>query len=114
MTPSSQLFEKTVLFTGRSGGYETYRIPALVMTTRGSLLAFCAARKEASDWAHIDIAMRRSSSDGARTWEPPCIVASESGSTVDNPVPIIDHMTGAVHFLYQVNYERCLLYAQRR
>jgi sialidase-1 len=76
------------------------------MTTPGSLLAFCAARKEASDWAHIDIAMRRSS-DGGRTWEPPRIVASECGSTVDNPVPIVDRMSGAVHFLYQVNYERC-------
>jgi sialidase-1 len=94
---------KQEIFTGRAGGYEGYRIPALVMTTKGTLLAFCAARKGLGDWDDIDIAMRRST-DGGKTWEPQKIVADRGGMVADNPSPIVDKVTGAVHFLYQVNY----------
>ncbi|MEO7652416.1 MAG: sialidase family protein [Bryobacteraceae bacterium] len=96
---------KTDIFEGGKGGYVTYRIPALVATKTGTLLAFCAARKDFGDWADIDIAMRRSS-DGGKTWEPMSIVANADKVPADNPTPIVDHKTGAVHFLYQVNYAR--------
>jgi sialidase-1 len=99
---TAQTPEKMTLFEGGTGGYKGYRIPALVMTSNGTLLAFCAARKELGDWADIDIAMRRST-DGGKTWEPMRIIADRGTMTVDNPVPIADR-TGAVHFLFQVNY----------
>ena len=61
---------KTNLFEAGKDGYVTYRIPAIVVTKRGVVLAYCAARKSGSgDWDHIDIAMRRST-DGGRTWQP--------------------------------------------
>lgn len=94
---------KTTVFEGKTSGYEQFRIPALVITTKGTLLAFCAARKQAGDWSEIDIAMRRSQ-DGGKTWEPMRIIADRGIMTVDNPVPIVDRRTGSVHFLYQVNY----------
>ena len=93
---------KTDLFHGGEGGYKTYRIPALVVTVKGTLLAFCAARKDFSDWAEINIAMRRST-NGGKTWEPARIIAAQGESTVDNPTPIVDK-NGTIHFLYQVNY----------
>lgn len=93
---------KTDLFHGGQGGYKTYRIPALVVTRKGTLLAFCAARKDFSDWAEINIALRRST-DGGKTWEPARIIAAQGESTVDNPTPIVDK-NGTIHFLYQVNY----------
>jgi sialidase-1 len=96
---------RTDIFEGGKDGYVTYRIPALVMTARGTLLAFCAARKDYSDWADIDIAMRRST-DGGRTWEPMRIIADGGKPPADNPTPIVDRKTGAIHFLYQVNYAR--------
>jgi len=99
----AQTPEKVTLFEGETGGYQGYRIPALVMTTKGTLLAFCAARKELGDWAHIGIAMRRSV-DGGRTWSPMHIIAERGTMTVDNPLPIVDSETGAIHFLFQVNY----------
>ncbi len=98
-----QVPEKANVFEGKTAGYKGYRIPALAMTTKGTLLAFCAARKELGDWADIDIAMRRST-DGGKTWEPMRIIAERGSMTVDNPVPIVDRETGAVHFLFQVNY----------
>lgn len=94
---------KLTIFEGLTGGYQGYRIPVLVMTTKGTLLAFCAARRELGDWADIDIAMRRST-DGGKTWSPMRIIADRGTMTVDNPTPIVDRKTGAVHFLYQVNY----------
>jgi sialidase-1 len=91
------------LFEAGAAGYRGYRIPALVMSTKGTLLAFCAARKELGDWADIDIAMRRST-DGGKTWSPMKIIADRGSMTVDNPTPIVDRKTGAIHFVFQVNY----------
>jgi sialidase-1 len=101
-----------------------YRIPGLVVTPMGTLLAYCEARKSAGDWAKIDVVMRRST-DGGRTFEPmrqvvtlkgmfeknPVALAKRFGKpdeiTVNNPVAIPDARTGAVHFLYCVEYARC-------
>lgn len=96
----------TRLFTAGENDYYTFRIPALIATKNGSLLAFCAARRgQGGDWDPIDIVMRRSS-DGGANWEPLHVLASEPPHTVDNPTPIIDQETGRIIFLYQVNYAR--------
>ena len=86
--------QKTTLFRAGEGGYATYRIPAIAVTTRGTLLAFCAARVQPGDWSEITIAMRRST-DGGATWSPMQIIASRPGATVDNPTPIVDRQTGS-------------------
>ena len=45
------LLEKTDVFTARTGDYATYRIPGIVVTAKGTLLAYCEARKTSkSDW----------------------------------------------------------------
>src|SRR5687768_16601339 len=60
---------KTDLFEARKDGYAIYRIPGLVVTTKGTLLAYCEARKsDRGDWGAIDILLRRST-DGGKTWE---------------------------------------------
>src|SRR4051812_35975647 len=62
--------ETTDLFEAGTNGYEIYRIPGLVATPKGTLLAYCEARKTAGgDWGQIDIFLRRSP-DGGKTWEP--------------------------------------------
>ena len=113
------------LFQADHGGYAHYRIPGLVVTARGTLLAYCEARKSTrGDWGTIDILMRRST-DGGRSWEPPRKVADPPAGvtknpvalaqklaqpgeiTLNNPVAIADTKTGAVHFLYCVEYARC-------
>ena len=98
---------KTNLFEAYTNGYVAFRIPGIVVTRRGVVLAYCAARKNGSgDWDHIDIAMRRSLDKGA-SWQPPKILVGEGKTTIDNPTAIVDRQTGAVHFLYQMNYARC-------
>ncbi len=117
--------EKTDLFEARTGGYAHDRIPGLVVTKRGVILAYCEARKDIkSDWGTIDVLMRRSL-DGGKTWTParkivtppevtrknPVALAHKLGGpedvTINNPVAIADLQSGAVHFLYCVEYARC-------
>lgn len=116
---------RTILFHAGTGGYASYRIPAIVVTGKGTLLAFCEARQSPrGDWCTIDILLSRSV-DGGETWGPPQRinpvgqaipknpVALEQGiagadqHTFNNPVPIVDRRTGAVHFLYCAEYARC-------
>ncbi len=66
------------VFVAGSEGYHSFRIPALVTTTRGTLLAFSEGRKSSrSEPGEINVVLRRSS-DSGRTWKP-LVVAAEMG-----------------------------------
>jgi sialidase-1 len=83
--------------------YTSTRIPALVITPKGTLLAFCEGRiGTASDWADMNLLLRRST-DGGKTWQPVQIIDSNKGAPVGNPTPIVDN-NGTVHLLYQKDY----------
>jgi len=98
--------EQTDLFEVGQEDYLSYRIPAIAVTARGTVLAFTGARRKVSDWAETVLLMRRST-DGGRSWEPRRVVASQAGHTVDCPVPIVDHKKQRLHFLYMSDYARC-------
>jgi sialidase-1 len=87
------------VFTSGTGGYHTYRIPSLLATPKGTLLAFCEGRKAgAADDGDIDLLLRRSE-DGGRTWGPISLVYEEGGAkpvTIGNPCPVVDAKTGTV------------------
>ena len=106
VNPSHQVFESTNLWNAGVGGYQTYRIPGIITTKRGTILAYTSARKSPKDWADIDIVMRRST-DGGVTWEPSRIFVGEGRGVTDNPVAIPDAQTGAIHFLFQRDYAHC-------
>lgn len=96
--------ETSTVFEPIPGEYASMRIPALVVTKKGTLLAFCEGRiGTASDWADMDMLMRRST-DGGRTWEPLTVIAPRAnGTPTSNPVPIVDR-DGTIHLLYQRDY----------
>lgn len=96
--------QSSVVFEPVQGQYSSMRIPALVCTQKGSLLAFCEGRiSSASDWADMDLLMRRST-DGGKTWEPIKVIAQrEGGHPTSNPTPIVDK-EGNIHLLFQRNY----------
>ena len=56
------------VFINGVGGYPVYRIPSLICTPKGTLLAFCEGRS-AGDQSPTDIVLRRSG-DGGKTWQP--------------------------------------------
>src|SRR4051794_22023337 len=79
------VLDQHVLFEADSGGYATYRIPGLVVTDRGTLLAYCEGRKaSASDWGAIDLVYRRST-DGGKTWSEPRKVVDIGGRVEKDP-----------------------------
>lgn len=95
------------IFEAGSEGYYTYRIASLVSTKKGTLLAFCAARKgNGGDWDPINIVMRRSTDSGL-TWEKMKVLVQRDSLPCDNATPIVDYKTGEIHLLYQIDYARC-------
>jgi sialidase-1 len=84
------------LFVAGKHGYHSYRIPALIVTKKGTLLAFCEARKNGPrDWGDIDLLLVRSF-DGGRTWGKPQVVWDDGENTCGNPCPVVDSKTGTI------------------
>ena len=100
------------LFVAGEGGYHTYRIPAMVVTTRGTLLVFCEGRKTSStDDGDNDMLLRRSS-DGGRSWSVIKLVHEEGGDalvTIGNACPVVDRSTGIVWLTMNRGNDRVLL-----
>jgi sialidase-1 len=92
----------TDLFVKGIGGYHTYCIPSLVCTPKGTLLAFCEARKYNNiDQSPTDLVMRRSF-DGGKTWDPMRVVVKAVPEAAMDPTPVIDRTTGAVVLVYDL------------
>ncbi|MGP4016253.1 exo-alpha-sialidase [Saccharopolyspora sp. 5N708] len=88
--------DEQVLFKEQDFGYACFRIPAVVRTSGGVVLAFAEGRVgDCGDDGDIDIVLRRST-DGGRSWGPQQVVSEGNGSTHGNPVPIVDERTGRI------------------
>lgn len=90
----------STLFTAGEG-YNNYRIPSVIATKNGTIIAFSEARAFGQDQAENDIVARRSI-DGGKTWGERVIVAEEGKSSLNNIVAI-----------YLENEDRILLIYQR-
>ena len=87
------------LFSSGEGGYACYRIPAIVTTNSGMLLAFAEARKNGcGDAGNIDLVVKRSA-DGGKTWSGMQIVWDDADNTCGNPAPVVDRKTGNIVLL---------------
>jgi len=115
--------EKQNLFVvGDDPAYDVYHIPGIVVTARGSVLAWCEARRGGGDWSDIAILLRRSTDDG-RTWSPARSIVKVADPKPKNPFALAvkgvnpDHVTynnpvliadrdGSVHMLFCLEYMR--------
>lgn len=84
----------SIPFTSGTGGYHTYRIPALTRTPDGTLIAFAEGRKSSGgDSGDIDIVCRRSF-DGGASWSPQQVVTAHGADTAGNPTVVTDPASG--------------------
>jgi sialidase-1 len=123
LSAAEPFLEKQDLFkVGDDPAYNIYHIPGVVVTAKGSVLAWCEARKGGGDWSDIRILLRRSTDDG-KTWSEPKSIAGVEGPkkknafalrlknvdttqvTYNNPV-LIAGKDGTVHMLFCLEYER--------
>lgn len=87
---------EAVLFKKGDYGYHTFRIPALIETKSGSILAFAEARKNSGgDTGDIDLVLKRST-DGGKTWGEMIVVWDNAGNVCGNPSPVVDKKTGRI------------------
>ncbi|MCX7047360.1 MAG: sialidase family protein [Candidatus Sumerlaeota bacterium] len=87
------------LWQSGKDGYNTYRIPALAITAKGTLLAFCEGRKTGrGDTGNIDLLLKRST-DSGKTWSDQQVVWDDGDNTCGNPSPVVDRETGTVWLL---------------
>ncbi|MBE7169363.1 MAG: exo-alpha-sialidase [Williamsia sp.] len=87
------------LYRAGDDGYSCFRIPALITTVKGTILAFAEARKNGcGDAGDIDLVVKRSE-DGGKTWGPLQLVWSDSTNTCGNPAPVVDSKTGRIILL---------------
>ncbi|WP_371785112.1 LamG-like jellyroll fold domain-containing protein [Streptosporangium subroseum] len=92
-------------YVANTGGYDCYRLPAMVTTKSGIVLAFAEARSHTcDDVGDIDLVLRRSTDNG-RTWEPGMQVLRGSGDHggFGNPVPMVDRASGRVSVMFAYN-----------
>ncbi|UNO42400.1 sialidase family protein [Streptomyces sp. MST-110588] len=81
-------YDSSVPFRAGTEGYASFRIPAVIRTAPGTLLAFAEGRvRSTADSGDIDIVLRRST-DGGRTWGPLRAVARNGRDTAGNPAPV--------------------------
>jgi sialidase-1 len=78
------------VFVGGQEGYHTFRIPSVIVTPKGTVLAFCEGRRGGGgDAGDIDLVLKRSA-DGGKTWGPLETVWDDAANTSGNPCPVID------------------------
>ncbi|WOD44470.1 sialidase family protein [Hwangdonia lutea] len=87
------------LFKPGEQGYACFRIPAVITTNNGSVIAFSEARKSGcSDTGDIDLVMKKSTDNGV-TWSALQVIWDDNDNVCGNPAPVLDTETGTVHLL---------------
>ncbi len=109
---AEQGVQQVEVFQGGSEGYHTYRIPAIVLSNKNTLLAFCEGRKTGADDAgDIDLVLRRST-DGGKTWRPIQVVYEKgvpAKTTIGNPCPVVERTTGTIWLPFCRNNDRVFI-----
>ena len=94
----------TYVYKTGTEGYSCFRIPALIKSAKGTLLAFAEGRKNScADNGDINMVVKRSKDNGV-TWDTTITIWNDGKNTCGNPVPVIDEQSGNIILLMSWNY----------
>jgi len=94
------VLQQDVLFRSGEASYFCFRIPAIIVSGKGTILAFAEARKtNCEDWDQIDLVMKRSE-NGGRTWSDVRVLFHDGKRSVNQPSPILDRDTGVLWLVF--------------
>jgi sialidase-1 len=89
----------TDVYVAGEGAYHTYRIPSIIATPKGALLAFAEGRRAGvGDAGDIDLVVKRSVDLGS-SWSDLRVIGDDGSNTFGNPCPVIDATTGVIWLL---------------
>lgn len=88
------------VFVPRADGFASIRIPSVVVSKKGVVLAFAEGRAANADQAKNKILLKRSS-DGGRTWGQVAVIAADGEKALNNPCAVVDRNSGLVLLVYQ-------------
>jgi sialidase-1 len=88
------------VFVANKDGYKSIRIPSVVVTKKGFVLAFAEGRAADADQAGNSIILKRSRDEG-RTWSPLELIADDGSNSLNNPTAVIEQKSGRVFLMYQ-------------
>lgn len=114
-------FTQSIVWDKGEGNVEGYRIPGIIVTSKGTVLAFTEARINYHDQTPNHIVLKRSL-NGGLTWSPTIYIEESDGGywaehkeqidPLDDPekkevwtniAPIVDHITGRIFFFYSLS-----------
>jgi sialidase-1 len=91
------------VYAAGESAYNTFRIPSVIATPKGTLLAFAEGRRTgAGDAGDIDLVLKRSH-DGGASWSSLQVVGDNGPNTFGNPCPVVDRHTGTIWLLTTQN-----------
>lgn len=92
--------EFTDVFVAGKDGFPSIRIPSVVVTKSGVVLALAEGRAKAADQANNKIILKRSL-DGGKTWGVQQIIADDGKNCLNNPCAVVDEKNGRIIVMFQ-------------
>ncbi len=121
LSKKQKLFSKTVIWSAGENNAECFRIPGIVVSAKGTVLAFTEERPKCGDADPKSIVLKRSTDNG-KTWSGNIYIEKCDGSywaahkdeidPIDdknktevwtNIAPIVDKETGRIFFFYSLS-----------
>ena len=87
------------VFVSGADGYVSIRIPAVVVSKKGTVLAFAEGRLKATDQAENDIILKRST-DAGTTWDKLQLIQDDGANSLNNPTAVVT-TSGRIILMYQ-------------
>lgn len=92
--------ERIDVFVPQKDGFQSIRIPSLVVTNQKTLLAFAEGRARDADQATNKLLLKRST-DAGKTWSRLAVIADQGNQSLNNPCALVDRRTGRIFLMFQ-------------